>query len=259
MFTTNFDLILANAADNSDAISMAATNGGEFNVTLAGRTLWKDGDWNTLCLPFNLGDPQAEEGHYFDGTLLEGATVKTLESTDFSDDGTLTMNFVDVHEIVAGTPYLVKWTSGENEVNPVFTGVTISNAAANVPTDYVDFIGTYAPVTYTKKNRSVLFMGGGSNLYYPDGASPVTINACRAYFTLNGITAGDPKSGGNNVKGFVLNFNEDDADGIYSLTPDPSPRRGEEWYDLSGRVISNGEKPAGKGMYIHNGRKIIIK
>ena len=138
----------------------------------------------------------------------------------------------------------------------MFTGVTISNATANVSTVCVDFIGTYAPVTYASEDRSVLFMGGGSNLYYPDGASPVTINACRAYFTLNGITAGDPVNG---VKGFVLNFNEDDADGINSLTPDPSPRRGEEWYDLSGRVISNGEKPAGKGMYIHNGRKIIIK
>ena len=257
MFTTNFYLILANAADNSDAIRMAATNGGEYKVTLAGRTLWKDGDWNTLCLPFNLGDPQAEEGHYFDGTLLEGATVKTLESTDFSDDGTLTMNFVDVHEIVAGTPYLVKWTSGENEVNPVFTGVTISNAAANVPTDYVDFIGTYAPVTYTKKNRSVLFMGGGSNLYYPDGTSTITINACRAYFTLNGITAGDPVNG---VKGFVLNFNEDDADGIGSLTPDPSPRRGEEWYDLAGRKMVNGKLSNGKlpkGIYIRDGKKIL--
>ena len=249
MFDTPLELlILANAADNSDAISMAATNGGEFSVTLAGRTLWKDGDWNTICLPFNIAS--------FDGTPLEGAIVKTLTSSYF-ESGTLTMNFSNsLTAIEAGKPYLVKWTSGENEVNPVFTGVTISNAAANVPTDYVDFIGTYAPVTYTKKNRSVLFMGGGSNLYYPDGASPITINACRAYFTLNGITAGDPVNG---VKGFVLNFNEDDADGINSLTPDPSPRRGEEWYDLSGRVISNGEKPAGKGMYIHNGRKIIIK
>lgn len=181
--------------------------------------------------------------------------MKTLESTNFSD-GTLTMNFVDVHEIAAGTPFLVKWTSGENEVNPVFTGVTITNNANSIETDYVNFIGTYAPVTYASEDRSVLFMGGGSNLYYPDGTSPVTINACRAYFTLNGITAGDPES---DVKGFVLNFNEDDADGIYSLTPAPSPRREEEWYDLSGRVISNGEKPTGKGMYIHNGRKIIIK
>ena len=264
MFTTSYDLILANAADNSDAISMAATNGSEFNVTLADRTLYKDGDWNTLCLPFNLGDPQAEEGHYFDGTLLEGATVKTLKSTDFSD-GTLTMNFVDVQEIAAGTPFLVKWTSGENEVNPVFTGVTITNNANSIETDYVNFIGTYAPVTYAEENRSVLFMGGGSNLYYPDGASPVTINACRAYFTLKGITAGDPASGGE-VKGFVLNFGEeDDADAISSLTPGEDEivngkSSNSKWYDLAGRKrvngkLSNGKLP--KGIYIRDGKKIL--
>ena len=97
-------------------------------------------------------------------------------------------------------------------------------------------VGTYAPITYGVENRSVLFLGGGSKLYYPDGAAETTIKAQRAYFRLNGITAGDPASGGN-VKAFVLNFGEDDdADGIGSLTPDPSPRRGEEsdWDDLGG-------------------------
>ena len=172
------------------------------------------------------------------------------------------MNFVDVHEIAAGTPFLVKWTSGENEVNPVFTGVTISNATTNVETKYVDFIGTYAPVIYADENRSVLFMGGGSNLYYPDGASPVTINACRAYFTLKGITAGDPASGGE-VKGFVLNFGEeDDADGIRLIQNSKFKvqNEGEKWYDLAGRKrvngkLSNGKLP--KGIYIRAGKKIL--
>ena len=249
-----FDLILANAADNSDAISMAATNGGEFNVTLAGRTLWKDGDWNTLCLPFDLGDPQAEEGHYFDGTLLEGATVKTLKSTDFSD-GTLTMNFVDVQEIAAGTPFLVKWTSGENEVNPVFTGVTITNNANSIGTDYVNFIGTYAPVTYAEEDRSVLFMGSGSNLYYPDGRTPITINACRAYFTLNDITAGDPESGGEvKVKGFVLNFGEEDDDATAIKTIGNGQQTADDAiYNLAGQRLNKMQK----GINIVNGKKIL--
>ena len=250
MFTTSYDLILANAADNSDAISMAATNGGEFNVTLAGRTLWKDGDWNTLCLPFDIAS--------FDGTPLEEAIVKTLTSSSFAD-GTLTLTFSEnLNAIEAGKPYLVKWTNGENNiVNPVFTNVTISNATPNVSTKCVDFIGTYKSVTYADEDRSVLFMGGGSNLYYPDGTSTITINACRAYFTLNDITAG----GGGEVKGFVLNFGEeDDADGISSLTPNPSPRRGEEWYDLAGRKMVNGKLSNGKmpkGIYIRDGKKIL--
>ena len=51
---------------------------------------------------------------------------------------------------------------------------------------------------------------------------------------------------------------EDGADGIGSLTPDPSPRRGEQddaWYDLNGRKLNG--KPSQKGFYIHNGKKIL--
>ena len=40
-------------------------------------------------------------------------------------------------------------------------------------------------------------------------------------------------------------------------TPDPSLLDGGEWYDLSGRRLS--EKPSTKGLYIHNGRKEVVK
>ena len=252
-------LELANAADNSDDIQKAATNGGEYKATLAGRKLYKDGDWNTLCLPFNLGNPEAEEGHYFDGTPLEGATVKTLTASSFAD-GTLTLTFSDdLDAIQAGKPYLVKWAAQEPDYveNPVFTGVTISNAPANVTTEYVNFVGTYSPIIYNEVNRSVLFMGGGSSLYYPDGTKSTTINACRAYFTLNGITAGDPANGGN-VKGFVLNFDgEDDPDGLNEelRMKNEEFATAKGWYSLDGKKLDG--KPTQRGIYIHNGKKVL--
>ena len=43
---------LADADDN--ATTIAANDGKTVNVTLAGRTLFKDGSWNTICLPFNM-------------------------------------------------------------------------------------------------------------------------------------------------------------------------------------------------------------
>ena len=134
---------LANAADNSTTISNA--NGYVANVTLTGRTLYKDGAWNTLCLPFNVNN--------FTGTPLEGATVMELGNsggckTGFdSATGTLTLDFVDANMIEAGHAYIVKWTSGDNISNPVFNGVTVVNEnPANqkvVSQDgYVQFIGT---------------------------------------------------------------------------------------------------------------------
>ena len=97
---TNTNLILADNADNSTAIN---DHNGEFAAaTLNTRTLYKDGRWNTLCLPFSLAS--------FTDTPLEGATVKTLESTTFnSTNGKLTLNFTDATSIEAGKPYIIKW------------------------------------------------------------------------------------------------------------------------------------------------------
>lgn len=61
--------------------SASISNGGQaIAVALQGRTLYTDGRWNTLCLPFDLGDATADESHHFDGTPLEGFTVKELDT-----------------------------------------------------------------------------------------------------------------------------------------------------------------------------------
>lgn len=46
-------------------------------------------------------------------------------------------------------------------------------------------------------------------------------------------------------------------DGIGSITPDASPMRVESWFDMSGRRL--GGKPMKAGLYIHNGKKVVIK
>ena len=245
----NNDSQAAEEEKNATIISDAAEYPIPCDVTLADRTLYKDGDWNTLCLPFDLGNPEAEEGHYFDGTLLEGATVKTLASTEFAD-GALTMNFEDATTVEAGVPYLVKWTSGENLVAPVFEDVTISNSVVNLETDYVDFLGTYGYMGFNADDRSILFLGADNTLYYPQ--SGASIGACRAYFQLKGLNAADIQ---HDVK---MYFGEEEETGI-SLTPNPSPEgegRTAAWFDLNGRRLNG--KPTSKGLYINNGRKVII-
>ena len=43
---------------NADIIAEAKEEGKTVNVTLSGRTLYKDDGWNTLCLPFKLSAEQ---------------------------------------------------------------------------------------------------------------------------------------------------------------------------------------------------------
>jgi hypothetical protein len=249
---------LADNANNSTTISGA--NGYFADVTLTDRTLYKDGSWNTLCLPFSLT---------LSGSVLDGdnVDVRTLSSSSFSN-GTLTLNFTPatgdgaVTELQAGTPYIIKWSKSNesdpdltNLVNPVFTGVTVSNAMHDAETSNVTFKGTYSPVAFTANDKSILFLGGGNKLYYP--ASDMTMGAFRAYFQLNGLTAGDPNAG---VRAFVLNFDEGSGEstGIISVDGAEGTVNGSNmWYTLDGRKLQG--KPTQRGIYINNGKKTIIK
>ena len=239
------EVTLQDDGDNSETLE--TYSGQEANVTLP-RTLYKDGSWNTLCLPFSLGS--------LDGTPLEGATVKTLASSSF-EDGTLTLNFTDaVTAINAGTPYIVKWeTTGDNLVNPVFEGVTISETQASTAgTAYIDLVGSFAPFTFTADDKSTLYLGDGNQLYYP--TKERTMGACRAYFQLhNGLSVGNL-----NAARIVLNFGEGETTGVKEITdptPHPTPAWGGSgcaWYDLQGRRIDG--RPTKKGIYIRNGKII---
>lgn len=246
---------LADADDNSTAISNA--DGYLADVTLTGRTLYKDGAWNTLCLPFDVT---------ISGSVLDGAVVKTLSSSDYdSETGILTLNFTEesLSEIEAGKPYIVKWDDGgtQNIVNPIFEGVTISSTAATETdgSDWVDFVGTYSPTVIYEEDgeKHNLYLGNSNTLYYPTRTG-FMVNACRAYFRLkNGLTAGEPSAPQQDqARAFVLNFGDGEPSAISTLRADTAPAA-DGTYTLDGRRLTG--KPTAKGLYIVNGKKIIIK
>ena len=221
-------------------------------VVFEGRTLYKDGSWNTLCLPFSLTEAQIA------ASPLADADIRTLSSATFTNS-TLTLNFTaenTVTSITAGKPYIVKWTDGADIANPIFKDVTISNASNPVETDFVDFVGTYNPVAIGEEgDASKLYLGNGNTLYYPSKA--MTINPFRAYFQLKGdLTAGDLTSteSGQAIKAFHLNFGEET--GIREME-EVRGKMEDAWFSLSGRCLL--DKPNTKGLYIHNGRKVLIK
>jgi len=260
-FTNNYqhqDISIMDDDDNSEAIDYYEDT--IVNATLTDRTLYKDGSWNTLYLPFSLST--------LNGTPLEGATVKTLRSSSFdSSTGTLTLNFSEaLTRIEAGTPYIIKWDKADdyvdddehNIVNPVFTDVTISyvvtisDAQSETPESAcAEFVGSFSPVNLKANDRSVLYLGADNKLYYP--SSDMTVGSCRALFQLNGITAGDLST---QARAFVLNFGEDEATGVREVK-EVREVKDNSWYTLDGRRLTG--KPTTKGLYINNGRKVVIK
>ena len=231
----------AQPSDSKNADRIAAlADGKQHNIMLQGRRLWKDGDWNTLCLPFAVSD--------FTGTPLEDATVKELNGSSSNlTDGTLTLNFSnDLNAIEAGKPYIVEWVSGENITNPVFSGVTVKSGLNNTAFTDGQFVGTYSPVAWPEENRSILFLGEKNTLYYPQAGAHV--NAFRAYFEL---------SNANGVREFVMNFDEDSSETTI-ISPaeikEIAERADAAWYTLDGRKLN--AKPTKKGLYIYKGKKV---
>ena len=285
-------LALLNNEDNTALINQY--NGQTFNVKLRGRTLYKDGSWNTLCLPFAQSN--------FNGTIFEDATeYEKLEletsrryHVDGDDaetpkeyktgcqDGRLYLFFRNANYIEAGKPYIVKWRKVDgydnhhdpatyDYVEPMFPNVTIVNSSPVTVTSEdgtVSFVSTYAPFNRDYEDRSILFLGISNTLFYPNGAGNVSVKSFRAYFQLNGVLAASDSSGddeddddetyipgGGEVKVFVMDI-EDDATSIQETRFDVQNEE-EEWYSLDG-IRLNG-KSSVSGVYVNGGRKVVIK
>ena len=241
------------AAGNTTTIS--GNSGSEKNVVLYGRTLLKTGDWNTLCLPFALSDAQIAT------SPLAGATIKELDTAADGtslDEGTLTLKFKDAASIVAGKPYIVKWASGDNIVNPVFHGVTITSTT---PSDVVSndgkvtFVGQYSPFKVGNTSsgddgnlNEIILLSTGNKLGYATSAR--TLKSFRCHFYVSASAA---------VRNFELDFGDFDSGGTTSLSEElrvKSEESDNAVYDLSGRKANSQFKK--KGIYIVNGRKVLF-
>jgi len=248
--------------DLTDQASVTSSVGKTVNATLENRTLYTDGYWNTLCLPFDLNS--------FANTPLEGAQVKELTAAQYtSDNGELSLTFSDRTSITAGKPYIVKWDDKNGTIDdiqsPFFPGVRISDHLTTFTSEdeYLTFTGIFDPKSFAEDDRSVLYLGSYDRLYWP-GAG-VNIGAFRAYFQLNnGLTVNPNIQDGNNpnltngqqsIRSFSLNFNDNESTGIIEIVNDKKAETG--WYTLDGRKLM--ERPAQKGIYIMNGKKVVIQ
>ena len=233
------DMTLANKSDNTSTLTSYACQ--TVNVLLDSRTLYADGAWNTLCLPFTI--PAA---------ALAGATVKEIDVVRSGLSGsTLTLYANTVATLEAGKPYLVKWSAEKSDIaNPIFQGVTVSTTTTDAVFTGGRFTGSFNPEPFTASNKTVLFVGSSNQLHWP--SSSITMGSCRAYFRMNVSME---------AREIITHFDDDETTGIvdaeanFSLFTLHSSLPG--WYSLDGRKQEG--KPTVKGIYIHNGRKEVVK
>ena len=227
-----YDTDLELREENTNTTLLADWDDYEANVTLK-RTL-ATGSWNTFAAPFSTAIP-------------EGWTVKELSSTSFAD-GTLTLNFANAASIEAGKPYLVKVTANTDLSTAPFTGAIVSKELHPVTTTYINFIPTLGKTTIEGVSADdVLFLAAENTLKNPTSL-PAYMKGFRAYFQLKGEAA-------SQARAFSMNFGDGETTGVTDVRSKMADVRG-DYFDLQGRKVENTAK---KGIYIQNGRKVVIK
>lgn len=212
------------------------------NITLQ-RTLSKD-YWNTFCVPFALDAKQVTQ--YFG----EGTQLRTYE-------GDCTNNIVyfkTVDNIEAGKPYIMKPGNAVVE-NPTFEGVSMvatgldenNNPQAVGDASTVQMKGIYNQILLNT-DKTELFLGDNDLFYYPsDDIAARTIGGLRAYFIVPQGT--DIKKLRANLDGTPTSLNT-----IFDTEESNAPV-----YNLQGQCVGNSLRALKSGIYIQNGKKVVVK
>ena len=197
----------------------------------------------TLAVPFNVSSQML--GYL---TSTYGMSVKQLASTTLENEGkTLMLTFTDATEMVAGTPYLVKVTTDFDFSAQALPDVVISKELHPVTTTYADFIPTLGKTTIEGVDaENILFVAAGNLLKHP-AEMPADMKGFRAYFQLNGVAA--------QARSFSMDLGDGEITGIKAIDNGQLTIDNDRYYDLQGRKVN----AAQKGVYIQNGKKVIIR
>lgn len=208
------------------------------NVTLK-RTFYKDGEWNTLCLPFAVADAK---------TAFDNAELREVDTQNSHGN---TIVFKEATAIEAGKPYLIKWANSSSDavnVEKKFEGVTLVAAATPVVVKEggISFNGFYKMTAASELGgASVAAIGAGNKLFK---VTEGKMKGFRAAFVLS-----------SGVQQAAINVVIDGtATGIEDLVIDGVKANGRV-YNLNGQYVGNSLNGLQPGLYIQNGKKIVVK
>lgn len=211
------------------------------NVTLQ-RTL-EASHWNSFCVPFALDKDQVTQ--YFG----EGTQLRTYEG-NCNDN---IVYFTTVDNIEAGKPYIMKPGNAVVQ-NPTFEGVSMvatgldenGNPQAVGDASTVQMKGIYNHVTLVQ-DKTNIYIGAGNKFYYPADAEACQMNGLRAYFIVPEGT--DIKKLRANLDGATTSLGE-----IFDTEENNAPV-----YNLQGQCVGNSLSTLKSGIYVQNGKKVVVK
>ena len=207
--------------------------------------------WNTLMLPFDVTKVTAD-GANIDWFHSSTDSGKNFWVKEFTSDAGSTVNFDFTNEMKANTPYIVafpgskwgnKWDLSNKAIKFIGENATISKGGAmtSVTGSNYRFIGN----TVQDNTQNIYSLNADGNAFEANaenGSAPF-----RAYFkpgiydrTVNSLAIGSEPNGTTGIEDVNLNVNKNENG---------------NFFNLNGQRVTHPTK----GLYINNGKKIIIK
>jgi uncharacterized protein (DUF779 family) len=220
---------LAEGSSNADNIS--ANEGKQIPSITLTRELVAD-QWNTFCVPFSVPESAMSS--------LGDVVIKKYDSVS----GTA-MKMTDATSIEAGKPYLIKPTE-KSIKNPVFSYATISaKTPTTVGSSTYAFRGVYDPYTFSDSETSTSYiLVTNGQLVNPNAG---TMKGLRGYFTCTSTSGVAPR--------LVIDGVETDLSEVVGSEAITDGRI----YNLRGIYVGNDASRLAKGIYIVNGKKVVLK
>ena len=263
----------------ADATDICALPGNtKYDVTLGNKALTAK-KWHAFVLPFETSAAElvAKLGKY--------VVVNTLQSSSIGANGVETVKFgLVMDEIPAGTPFLIKPAGDTNWNTNNFTGKTIVAAIAGTTATGTgaQFLGTYYAdksirwgynwetgeadpgYVYVENDNPANLSNPNAKSKFrwmdptreTEGAWATPVNSAKSLSPMQAFLKLSENATGARI--FVEDF-ENGTTSIKSLDADEIDglKVAEGWYTIDGIKLQSA--PTQKGIYINNGKKIVVK
>ena len=239
-------------ADNASTIN-GLTEGNQYKVTLNNRKFGAN-KWYALVLPFSVSQKQMKN--------VFGDDVKVLHYNDVTGS---TLNLFEHYYkmIVGGTPVLVK--PSKDVTNPVFDNVTLtSKAVVDIESSGFKCTGSWDDVDFPKYSYFINAKDSKFYLYDPTKVAAGTkAPHAGAFRTWIESTSDRPSAAAKLTMRINGVEDENETTAIWNAVignDDNAEVASKGIYSLSGQKMNATDtRSLPKGIYIVNGKKVIIK
>jgi hypothetical protein len=239
---TDYEMTLEKKGENNEWVATTDYSVGTFRAVIHGLNLYDGITYTNEFQLFEGYEVEVAAGEYVTYYKEENLYVEDedAELYTITSVGSETATATELTIAKAYTPILVKNKGAEKKVILLIPTVTEGDDVTAAP----EFIGTLEATTIaaSSENQNNYAFNG---LQFVWVKNAIDIAANRAWLSIN--------TGVPSARGITLVFDETTKIANTNITNITNGN----WYDLNGRKLQN--IPTKKGVYIMNGRKVVVK